>query len=303
MSYAQTTDYRLGVPGRDNALLQEKLLHRMPTPGDYPTAIENLTLHRRDEINKSENCFYGPIAAITIQGAKRTVIGTEEYRYGEGNCLVSGVDMPSVNQILVASPERPYLVVSLGLDNQLTTELATQLHIRPGKGPFKGTAVAPTAPEVLQAFLRLVELLDKPEQIPVLASMIVREIHFRLLAGPQGELLRTINTLGTQSNQVLRAINWLRQNFKEPLDVEALARNAYMAPPTFRKHFKSITTMSATRYHQHLRLYEAQRLMLLEKMDATNAGHAVGYESPVQFNREYKRLFGDPPQRNVSQLR
>lgn len=289
---------------RTNARLKQMLLQRMREPGDYPTTIPGLVLHRRDETNIPESCFNRPILALTIQGAKRTVVGTEEYRYGEGNCLLAGVDMPNMSYLTEASPEKPYLVISLDLDSHLTTQLAAQLPSSDTQGgPVKASAAAPTDPEVLKAFLRMVELLDKPEQIPTLAPIMLREVHLLLLLGPQGELLRAINTHGTQNNQVFQGINWLRDNFKEPLDVDELAKRVNMAPPTFRKHFKAVTTMSPTQYLKHMRLYEAQRLMLENRIDATSAGHAVGYESLTQFNREYKRLFGDPPQRNVSQLR
>ncbi len=290
---------------RVNALLKAALTRRMAAPGDYPTPIPGFILHRRDETNKPENCFNRPILAVTVQGSKRTVVGNEEYRYGAGNSLLAGVDMPNMSYLTEASPEKPYLVMSLDLDSHMTAQLAAQIpsSSRKAGDSFKGTAVTPTDPEVLKAFLRLLELLDKPEQIPVLSPLIMREIHLRLLLGPQGELLKAINTQGTHSNQVFRGINWLRDNFREPLDVDALARQVNMAPPTFRKHFKTVTSMSPTQYHKHLRLYEAQRLMLEDNEDATRAGYAVGYESLTQFNREYKRLFGEPPIRNVSQLR
>lgn len=289
---------------RTYALLKKILLQRMSEPGDYPTPIPGFVLHRRDVPNKPENCFNRPILAVTIQGAKRTVVGNEEYRYGEGNCLLAGVDMPNMSYLTEASPEKPYLVISLDLDSHLTTQLAAQIPAsKTSGGSFKGSAVGPTDPEVLKAFLRMVELLDKPEQIPLLSPIILREVHLLLLLGPQGNLLRAINTYGTQSNQVFQGINWLRDHFQEPLDVDELAKRVNMAPPTFRKHFKTVTSMSPTQYHKHLRLYEAQRLMLENNEDTTSASYAVGYESLTQFNREYKRLFGDAPQRNVAQLR
>ena len=133
--------------------------------------------------------------------------------------------------------------------------------------------------------------------------MIIREIHFRLLNGPQGELLRLTNTTGTLSNQVFRAITWIRNNFAAPLEVDSLARNVNMSPPSFRRHFREVTTMSPTQYLKRLRLYEAQRLMLEEESDAANASYAVGYESPSQFSREYKKLFGEAPQRDIARLR
>jgi AraC-like DNA-binding protein len=288
---------------RTNNLLKEKLLRWMPESGRYPTAIEGLTIVRRDEANQPENCFYKPLVAVIVQGFKRSVIGSDEYRYGENHCLVTGVDMPSVNHVTVASPEHPFLGLSLTLDKYLITQLATEIPPRLGNGSYKGMAVADVDPDVLDAFLRLAELLDKPEQILILAPMIIREIHYRLLIGPQGERLRMINTLGTQSNQIAKTITWLRDNYKETLQVDELAKKVNMATSTFHRHFRQLTTLSPLQFQKRLRLYEAQRLMLAENEDAAIAALAVGYESPTQFNREYKRLFGEPPHRHVSRIR
>ena len=290
-----------GEAGQITGLLRAQLQRHLQEQGDCPLAA-GVTFHRRHATNTPENCFYRPIFGLTLQGAKRTVIGKDEYRYGAGHCIVTGVDMPSINYITDASPEKPYMVVSLHLDFHLISQLVAQVPALPAKASGH-SLVCPTDPEVLKAFLRLVSLEEKPEQIPVLAPMFIREIHFRLLTGAQGGLLRTICTVGSQSNRIAKAITWIRNNFKEPLEVEGLAGSVYMSVPTFRKHFKLVTSMSATEYHKRLRLYEAQRLMLEENSDAAKACYAVGYENPHQFNREYKRLFGDPPQRNVSQLR
>ena len=285
--------------------LKEKVLLRTSEEGDYATSIEGLKLHRRDIINKPDNCFYRPIFALTVQGAKRTVMGNQEYRYGKGHCLIAGVDMPSMNYITDASPEEPYLVVSLELSSQIISQLMTEVSpLSNGKfNSMKGTAVEPVDIGVLKATFRLLDLLDRPDQISVMAPMIIREIHFRLLTGVQGKLLWQLNTRGTQSHQVQRTITWMRENIGTDIDVNHLAQSVNMAPPTFRRHFKNITSLSPTQYHKALRLYEAQRLMLEDNIDALHAGYRVGYESPAQFNREYKRLFGNPPQTNINQLR
>lgn len=290
---------------RANSLLKEKLLSRLPGPGRFPTAIEGFMIARRHDSKELENCVYKPLVAVVVQGSKRSVIGSEEYRYGENHCLVIGVDVPSANHVITASPEQPFLAVTLDLDKYLITQLAAEVppSSTPGNDAYKGIAVAKVDPDVLDAFLRLVELLDRPEQIPVLAPLIIREIHYRLLIGPQGERLRMVNTLGTQSNQIARTITWLRDNYKAPLQVDALARKANMATSTFHRHFRQVTTISPLQFQKHLRLYEAQRLMLVENEDAAIAAMAVGYESPTQFNREYKRMFGEPPHRHVNRLR
>jgi AraC-like DNA-binding protein len=260
---------------------------------------------RHYDAKEIPNCVYRPLVAVVIQGSKRSVIGSEEYRYGENHCLVVGVDIPSANHVIVASPEQPFLAVALDLNKFLITQLAAEIppSAWPGNDSYRGMAVAEVDPHVLDAFLRLVELLEKPEQIPVLAPMIIREIHYRLLIGPQGERLRMMNTLGTQGNQIARTITWLRDNYKEPLQVDELARNANMAASTFHRHFRQVTTLSPLQFQKRLRLYEAQRLMLVENQDATIAALAVGYESSTQFNREYKRLFGEPPHRHLTRLR
>ena len=242
---------------------------------------------------------------MIVQGFKRSVIGSEQYRYGENHCLVAGVDVPSVSYITAVSTEQAFLAMSLNLDKYLITQLAAEIppSSRSGNGSYKGMSVAEVDPDVLDAFLRLAELLEKPEQIPVLAPMIIREIHYRLLIGPQGERLRMLNTFGTQSNQIAKSITWLRDNYKEPLQVDELARTVNMATSTFHRHFREVTTLSPLQFQKRLRLYEAQRRIPAEDEDAAMAALVVGYESSTQFNREYKRLFGEPPRRHVSQLK
>ena len=285
--------------------LKKKLLQRLPESGRIPTAVDGLMLSRKDEANVSESCFYRPTIGVVIQGAKRSLIGNEEHHYGGGYCMVAGVDLPSVSHITAASKEEPFLAVSIKLDRYLATQLAAEVAPPPksGAASHRGIAIAEVTPEVLDAFLRLVDLLDNPERIPILAPMIIREIHYHLLAGPQGWCLRLVSTLGTQSNQIAQAISWLRDNYKEPLQIEALAKRVNMAESTFHRHFREMTTLSPLQFQKRLRLYEAQRLMLTDDNDAATAALAVGYESATQFSREYKREFGEPPHRDVNRMR
>ncbi len=288
-----------------NERLKTKLLELLPEPGRIQTAVDGMFLSRRDTVSPQESCFYRPTVGVVVQGFKRSVIGSEEYEYGEGHCMVAGVDMPSVNRIIAASKDKPFLALSIKLDRYLITQLAAEVQPTPksGNDSYRGVAIAAVTPEVLDAFLRLVELLDNPERIPVLAPMITREIHYHLLTGPQGGCLRLVSTLGTQSNQIAQAINWLRENYRDPLQIEALAKRVNMAESTFHRHFRQVTTLSPLQFQKRLRLYEAQRLMLAEDEDAATAALAVGYESATQFNREYKREFGEPPYRDVSKMR
>jgi AraC-like DNA-binding protein len=210
--------------------------------------------------------------------------------------------MPSVNYITAASPEKPFLGMSIHLDKSLIRQLAMEAppSVFAEGHNDKGVSVAEVEENVLNAFLRLVELLEKPDHREVLAPMILREIHFYLLIGKQGGFLRQLNTPGSLSSQIARAIAWLRENFKDPLKVDELARRVNMSTATLHRHFKRVTTLSPLQFQKRLRLQEAQRLMLAENMDANSASLAVGYESPHHFNREYKRLFGLPPFKDVS---
>ena len=290
---------------RINAQIKETVLRRLPEPGTFDTAVKGLTFFRKQDVDCASCSFGKPHVAIVVQGSKCAVIGSQEYRYGENQDLITGVDMPSSFYILNPSPEKPFLAVSLELDGYLLSQLAAEVppSVRNGSRPCQGVTLAHAEPDLLGAFLRLTDLLDKPEQIAVRAPIIIREIHYLLLIGPRGNDLRQLNTLGTQSNQIAQAISWLRTNYREPLQVEELARRVNMATSTFHRHFKEITGLSPLQYHTRLRLYEAQRLMLTENQNASSASLAVGYESGTQFNREYKRLFGEPPHRDMSQRR
>lgn len=290
---------------RDNGPLKELLLKRMPEPGKCSTAVEGLFISRRESDDHVENCFYRPSVGLVVQGSKRSIVGSDEYSYGENQCLVVSVDMPSSFFASEATHERPFLALSLDLDRYLISRLVMELPTIPDAGneSYKGVAVTDVTLELLNAFLRLAELLEKPEEVAFLAPVVIQEIHYRLLLGPLGKTLRRFCTHGTQSNKIARAITWLRDNYKEPLRVEALARRVNMGTSTFHRHFKDVTTLSPLQYHKSLRLYEAQRLMLTEDADAASASLTVGYESPTQFNREYKRMFGEPPRRDVMRRR
>ncbi|HJD96032.1 AraC family transcriptional regulator [Mailhella massiliensis] len=296
----------MGEWERINSSLKEKVLRHMPETGARATDIPGLSLSRRLANDILENSLYRPCIGVMLQGRKKSTIGTEEYVYGEGQCLVVGVDVPSSFYVVDGTEEAPFLCLSLEVDRFLLTRLAAE--VPPAPAPAHGSSLRGVSVEkvelpVLDAFSRLVDLLDTPAQIPMLAPMIVKEIYYRMLLGPQGEFLRRFHTLGSQSTQIAQAVMWLRDNYRSPLQVEELARRVNMATSTFHRHFKEVTSLSPLQFHKRLRLFEAQRLMLSERVDAASAGLAVGYESPTQFNREYKRLFGDPPHRNITRLK
>ncbi len=285
-----------------NALLKERMLKWLPEQGRITTIIEGLMLSRSDEISPVQSCFYQPTIAIVAQGAKRSKIGNKEYRYGEHHCMVVGVDMPGVFHITKASLEEPFLSISIKLDKYIITQLLAELPIettRRNKSPC-AIVVSEVPAEILDAFVRLVGLLDNPSKVRVLAPMIIREIHFHLLTELQEDCLRMVSTIGTQANLIAQATSWLREHYAEPLNVEELAERVNMSASAFYRHFRQVTTLSPLQFQKRLRLYEAERLMLLEGKYAGGAALEVGYESESQFNREYKRQFGEPPHRDVS---
>jgi AraC-like DNA-binding protein len=297
-------DTRIDI-GMAKALLTKKLYGRMPTPGENPTAIAGLTLYRGDEIHSVGNCLYRPLISVIMQGAKRIVIGNEEYCCTDNDVMIFGVDLPASVMITQASPERPCISLVLDLDKSLLEQLALQTpHKAVDENYVAGGALKqPVESEILDAFFRLVELLDAPERIPVLAPMIVKEIHYRLLMGPNGSRLRSFYALGSQNNQITCAISWLKRNLTVSILMEELAEQVGMAPSTFYRRFKEITGMSPVQFQKRMRLHEAQRLMLTDNLDASSASMAVGYENISHFTREYKRLFGNPPRKNIMLIR
>jgi AraC-like DNA-binding protein len=287
-----------------NTLLKKELFKWLPEQSRIETAVDGLALTRFDESSHAESCFYQPMIAVIVQGWKHAIIGNKEYSYGAGSCMVVGMDMPGIYQITKDQTGAPFLSLSIKLDKYIITQLLAEAPQLAGKGGNSPGAivVSEVTDEILDAFLRLVKLLDNPAHIPILSPMIVREIHFHLLAGSLGDCLRMANTIGTQTNQISLAVNWLREHYRESLQVENLAHMVNMAPSTFHRHFQQVTTLSPVQFQKRLRLYEAERLMVLEGKNASTAALDVGYTSISQFNREYKRLYGEPPRRDVVKL-
>jgi AraC-like DNA-binding protein len=248
-------------------------------------------------------CFYAPKIIVQLQGTKHALIGSQEFVYRRNSCMVSMLELPTMGRITGASPEKPSLAVRLDIDSSVIAGLLAEMPPRLPEPSFaKGVSFTEVDPYILDAFLRLTELLVEGEPQEVLAPLVIREIHYRLLTGPLGSQLRLIHTRGSQSNQIAQAISWLKANYRGPFDINTLADMANMAPRTFNRYFRRLTTLSPLQYQKRLRLYEAQRLMLTENLNASDAAYSVGYESPAQFSREYKRMFGDAPLRSTRRI-
>lgn len=269
------------------------------------TALSSLTLHHWEAPTEPTSYTLPPSICLIAQGAKRVLLGEDVYVYDAQSFLLSSVDLPVVAQILEAGREKPYLGLTLELDLKITSQLMadSSLPSPQTRQAQRGLAVSKVSLPLVNAFERLLELLDMPEDIPILAPMIQREICYRLLTGDQGPRLRQIVVAGSHSHQIARAIDWIKGNFHQPFHVDDLAANTGMSTSTFHSHFRSLTAMSPLQFQKRLRLNEARRLMLAANLDAATAAFEVGYESPSQFSREYSRLFGAPPSRDITSLR
>lgn len=271
----------------------------------HVNAVPGLSLFRREEPTGPISGMYEPSICMVVQGAKRVLLGDDSFVYDADRYLITSVHLPTVVQITDASPEKPYLGLKLKLDLREISQLMVDSNLpqpRPQQSS-RGMATGEVTLPLLTAFHRLIDLLAEPQDIPILAPIIQREIIYRLLVGDQGERLRQIASAGSQSHQIARAIEWLKGNFTQALSIEELAAQASMSSSTFHHHFRSMTALSPLQYQKQLRLQEARRLMLAERMDAANAAFQVGYESPSQFSREYNRMFGAPPLRDIAKLR
>ena len=278
-----------------------------PGDGMHPSPLKRLTLIRSSTSTLPHPGVYEPALVIVAQGTKRALLGEHSYVYDPASFLIVSVDLPVVACVIEASPEQPYLCLKLDLNLPVLSELLLE-HGGGQATPYApsfspGLALSRTTPEFLDSTVRLARLLDKPGDQAALAPLAEREILYRLLTGEQGHLVRSLACAESRLSQISRAIAWIKVNVHSRFTIEAVAAEAGMSPSSLYEHFRAVTTMSPLQYQKSLRLQEARRLMLSEALDAATAGFRVGYESPSQFSREYRRLFGAPPASDIAQLR
>lgn len=273
--------------------------------GPAATAIPGLRLFRQDAPTIPQSYMYEPCVCVVAQGRKCVSLGQESYVYDANNYLISSLDLPGMVHILEASADQPFLGLALDLDQREMSQLILDGRLPPPRRQpsSRGMATGEVNQPLLSAFQRLVDLLADEQDIPVVAPLIRREIYYRLLIGEQGERLRQMATAGSQAHQIAQAINWLKVHFRSPVSIDDLAAQVCMSPSTFYHHFRTMTAVSPLQFQKQLRLQEARRMMLEERVEAATAAFQVGYESPSQFNREYNRLFGAPPLRDINNYR
>ena len=267
--------------------------------------LPGLHLYRASSTRERLESVSEPAFCVIAQGSKEVFLGEERYGYDSARYLLVTAELPVVGQVLEASKERPYLSLRLVLEPTLVSSVMveTEYPAQKNKANVRAMAVSALDTGLLDAALRLVRLVDTPNDSPFLAPLITREIVYRLLTGEQGDRLRHIAVSEGQSHRITRAIAQLRENFDQTLSIEGVAQDLGMSVSSFHHHFKAVTAMSPLQFQKRLRLQEARRLMLGEDLDAASAAFRVGYEDASHFSREYKRLFGQPPLRDVERLR
>jgi AraC-like DNA-binding protein len=273
--------------------------------GDYTTTIPALSLHRRKMPTAPMHCIYGLGLGVVAQVRKQVMLGGEVMEYGPGQSMLTTIDLPVVAHVTRASTREPFLGMMLTLDLHSIVQLAADMESTPLRTVqgYRALSIETLDVSLLDGLVRLLTLSRDPALLPHLAPLIQQEIAIRLLMGPHGPHLRRLVSAGSPGQQIARTVAWLKQNYAEAVEIEKLAARAHMSPSTFRQHFRDITGVSPLQYQKQLRLQEARQLMLNEDLDASNASGRVGYESASQFSREYCRLFGAPPQRDIRRMR
>lgn len=288
--------------------LIERVVRAVPEDGavEAPGNNGGLRLLRASAPTPKDHGVSSPAFCMIAQGSKEVLLGDDHYRYDADRYLITAAALPTTSRVTEASAERPYLGVVLGFDPALVGSVMVEAgHPAPrDQSTVRAFDVSPLDEGLLDAVLRLVRLLDSPaEEAHFLRPLVTREIVFRLLRGEQGDRMRHISVLGGHAHRIARALERLRADFDRPLRVENIARELGMSVSGFHHHFKAVTAMSPLQFQKRMRLQEARRLMLGEDLDAGSASHRVGYGDASYFNREYKRLFGAPPARDMERLR
>ncbi len=287
---------------KDLAELAELIDRHSSSTGGNETAIPGVSCYREIEPDRTTPTVYAPSLCVIAQGRKQAMLGREVYRYGPSEYLIVSVDLPITGTVTEASDARPYLCLKIDIDLQQLSELVLDTQ-RAISESARGLFVGKLDPKTRESVLRLARLLDAPDDIPVLAPMMMREVYYRMLRSDYGDAIAQIALKGSNLQRIARAVRRIRADLTRPIKVKELAELAGMSTSSFHAHFKSVTAMSPLQFQKHLRLLEARKIMLSAGADAARTAYRVGYESPSQFSREYARMFGNPPARDISLLR
>jgi AraC-like DNA-binding protein len=267
-------------------------------------AVDGLLLSIVDAPTPPMSSLATPTFALVAQGRKRLAVGDQVFEYGAGDYLVVSVDLPVTGHFVEASKDQPCLGVGLSLRPELIASLLLEAaDSQVPAGSVQALTVSQAPGELIDAVVRLLRLVDEPEDARVLAPLVEREILWRLLRSPQGAAVREIGLADSSLSHVARVIRWIRDHYTEPFRVEELAALAGMSTSAFHRHFRTVTAMTPIQFQKKIRLQEARLRLVGLGEDVTSTGYAVGYDSPSQFSREYRREFGTPPSRDTSLIR
>lgn len=282
------------------------LLERHVRP-DLTTAIDGVRICQADRTASPGTSMSGTVLAVVARGSKRLAVGDHVHEYGPGQYLVASVDLPVTGYFVDAAPDRPALGFGMTLEPAVIAELLVQAgpgELPPSPGTARpGIAVSGAPDELMDAIVRLLRLLDRPRDRRVLAPLVKREILWQLMTGEQGEAVRQLGLADSSLGHITRAVRWIRENYTRPFRVEELARLSGLSVSAFHKNFQAVTAMTPIQFQKHIRLQAARLLLANHPNDVTGVGHRVGYDSPSQFSREYRRLFGEPPSRDAARMR
>lgn len=273
--------------------------------GVNASAIPGLSFYKITNTNSTMPAVYEPSLCIIVQGRKDVLLGNNLYSYGALEFLIASVNLPIIGTVVKASKDNPYFVIQIDIDLKQISELLIRMEsssVANGKTE-SGLFIGKVDRAMGDSVLRLIRLLETPEDLPVLAEYRLREVHYRLLRSEYGEEITQIALKGSPMQRISMAIQKLRGDYHLPVTVNELAGLADMSTSSFHVHFKAVTSMSPLQFQKSVRLMEARNLMISKHMDAASTAYRVGYESPSQFSREYARMFGNPPGRDISQLR
>jgi AraC-like DNA-binding protein len=267
----------------------------------FNTSIPGLRFYRASGPGPSVRCFYEPCVSVIVQGSKNVMFGKKTLLFTPGQFFLTSIDIPTFAQIIEGSAKKPYLALILKIDLALLRRVVAEYELPPpsAQQTQRGLAAGATTPELLDVFLRILGVLDRPAEIPVVFDLLQRELLYRLLLSQAGGWLWHAARVGNRANRLIKVIDWLKRNYQRPLRIEELAAMAGMAGSTFHHRFRDLTAVSPLQYQKSLRLYAARNLMLVDRLDASTAAMRVGYESPSQFSREYSRFFGVSPRKDI----
>ena len=286
---------------------REELVERMArgiSEDGTKEVFKGLFLSRASAPNTPVFGVVPPALCVIAQGRKEMLLGENRYEYDPYNYLIACLELPVEMRVIEASRERPYLGLRLNLDPAIVGSVLVEVGLSPSsQSDAQAIDVSALDTTLLDAIVRLVRLLDSPAEARLMLPLVTREIVYRLLVGAQGDRLRRMTMWGGHTHRIAQAVEKICREFSQPLRVEELARGIGMSVSGFHQHFKSVTAMSPLQFQKQLRLREARRLLLGERLDAATAGYNVGYEDASHFNRDYKRLFGEPPMRDLERLR